>query len=137
MPTRDENPRGLAKDFVDSLPVLSKGGTMTGPACAHLKVYWTEQITEGVGRIGWWECVLCRTPFLPDTSAKPMGQDAVADRALRVIKAVKERYCYHVCKVVHVDWGQRRVVTSEDAGVEDVHETLCQEMQEVEKLLES
>ena len=59
------------------------------------------------------------------------------DRALRVIKAVKERYCYHACKVVHVDWGQRRMVTSEDAGVADVHDTLCQEMQEVEKLLES
>jgi hypothetical protein len=48
---------------------------MTGACCAHLTVKWvTEKLPKGLTR-GWWECVLCKTPFAP----------ALASRSLEII----------------------------------------------------
>jgi len=72
------------------------------------------------------KCIRCR-----DTRERLEDFEGYVDRALRLIKAVKKPYCHRVCPVVQVDWRNQRTLSG------GTHGTLCQEMQEVEKLLES
>lgn len=42
---------------------------MTGPCCAHMKVFWTEQHQANGSVRGWWQCGDCWARFAPASDA--------------------------------------------------------------------